>query len=111
MKFIVASYGEQPLGSVVEEHWCIHARTLATYEAFDAKFGEREGAWLSKGRNHRQHVHRHGQYLVEREELRPVSVLTIDTDDDLVKFLQDTGYVVRASDYADVPLAIGEERD
>lgn len=38
--------------SFKEKYTRLEIRTLSNFEAFDAKFGDREGRWLSKGNNH-----------------------------------------------------------
>jgi hypothetical protein len=113
MKFIVYEHGEPIVGQTVEEHWWIHRRTLGTFAEFDEKFGHREGAWTSKGRNHRENdkTWRGDRPCVYREDLRAVPVIEFETLDTLAEFLLDSGRVVRISGYADVPLEIGDERD
>lgn len=57
MRFLVirTSGGETPPCPEAYRSPClrVHERTCATPEEYDRRFGAREGAWLSRGANHR----------------------------------------------------------
>lgn len=84
--------GEAPCKEAVPAHfpsWSV--RTLPSPDAFDAKFGEFEGAWLSKGTDHR--LTAQGQ-IARRFGNRPGWALDLDSLEALVAFCREHGEVV-----------------
>lgn len=110
MKFVI--YGDADslaeLGVQTAMHQWTHARSIASFEEFDAKFGHSEGPWLSQGTNHRVVPARwatpnQSRTWIEREEPREVDTIEIADLDALVSLAQRfTELAIKRSDYADV---------
>lgn len=86
-------------GARLETYTRVEVRTLETFEAFDAKFGEREGAWLSKGENHRA-LDQEGHIARDWPGDASGWFLDIDSLDALMAFIDRYGPIAIGWDWA-----------
>lgn len=73
-------------GCVWERYDRIEVRTLNSFEAFDMKFGNREGTWLSKGINH--HINDRGFIQRTHPNENEGWFMEVSTLDELLKFIK-----------------------
>ena len=64
----------------------VDVRTTDSFEEFDAKFGKREGTWLSKGVNHR--IDKDGNIARDFPNGATGWFIKVDTLDELVKMIE-----------------------
>ncbi len=89
MKFLItrtSDWGdEKPCEGVVKKRYDdIEIRTLKSVEAFDKKFGSREGGWLSKGENHT--INKDGYIQRTHKNKQEGWFIEIKSLEDLMKF-------------------------
>lgn len=79
------------------EHW--HTRTCKSFKEFDERFGEQEGNWLSKGKNHKII----NGNIMRQEDYQDEWCIEINSLDELLSLHEKYGNLIISSSYNSSP--------